>query len=347
MLKLILSGALVFSVTTAAWAQSPGLSGQQITELVAGTTVEIDTPAGTKLPVRYTQEGRLSGEARDLAWFLGSPTDLGRWWVAGDQLCHKWIRWFNGEPQCMRLSKEGSTIRWRSQDGNTGTAAIAVPAPVQAAALLALPRVFPKRTPQVAPPEAPPALATPPRLQEPAEAIAAAPAAASPPAADETVAAANPAAPPAARPLMPAVMNPTPPQAESKQAETRTASAPPRQACGAGSSGSAGRTQARRRSPVPGRQRAQRRRPQHPQRPVGRLRRRRRVAARHARHRGHERLPRQVVSGAAPRDQRLGQQRLSRARGAGPRRLARPRCTMARKVRPWPSASPPTRRAPA
>jgi hypothetical protein len=226
-LKLILSGALVFSVTTAAWAQSPGLSGQQITDLVAGTTVEIDTPAGTKLPVRYTQEGRLSGEARDLAWFLGSPTDLGRWWVAGDQLCHKWIRWFNGEPQCMRLSKEGSIIRWRSQDGNTGTAAIAVPAPVQAAALLALPRVFPKRVPQVAPPEAPPALATPPRLQEPAEAIAAAPAAASPPAADETVAGANPAAPPAARPLMPAVMNPTPPQAESKQAETRTASAPP------------------------------------------------------------------------------------------------------------------------
>lgn len=219
-LKVIVWGACLCSAATMAWGQSPGLSGQQITDLVAGTTVEIDTPAGTKLPIRYTQEGRLAGEARDLAWFLGSTTDLGRWWVAGDQLCHKWIRWFNGEPQCMRLSREGSTIRWRSQDGNTGTAAIAVPAPVQASALLALPRVFPKRPPQVAPPEAPPALASPPRLQEPAEAVAAV-TPPSPPAASEAEASPAP-------PLVPAIMNPSlSQQAESKQAETNTASAPP------------------------------------------------------------------------------------------------------------------------
>ena len=226
-LKLILSGALAFSAITAAWAQSPppALSGSQISELVAGATVEIDTPAGTKLPVRYTQEGRLSGEARDLAWFLGSATDVGRWWVAGDRLCHKWIRWFNAEPQCMRIARDGRNFRWHSQDGNTGTAAIAVPAPVQAAALLALPRVFPRRTPEAAPP-APAALAgPPPRLQEEtAETVAAVP---PPLAAPENVAGANPAAPPAAPPLMPVVKNPTPPQAESKQPETRSASVPP------------------------------------------------------------------------------------------------------------------------
>jgi Peptidase M15/Bacterial SH3 domain len=225
-LKLILLGACLGSAATMAWAQSPGLSGQQITDLVAGTTVEIDTPTGTKLPVRYTAEGRLAGEARDLAWFLGSPTDLGRWWVAGDQLCHKWIRWFNGEPQCMRLAKEGSTIRWRSQDGNTGTAAIAVPAPVQASALLALPRVFPKRTPQVAPPEAPPALAPPPRLQEPAETVAAAAPPPSAPSVDEAVPQTHPAPAAAAAPV-PAVTSLPPWQAEVKQPEPKTASAPP------------------------------------------------------------------------------------------------------------------------
>jgi len=228
-LKLILSGALAFSATTAAWAQSPpGLSGSQISELVAGATVEIDTPAGTKLPVRYTQEGRLSGEARDLAWYLGSATDVGRWWVAGDRLCHKWIRWFNAEPQCMRIARDGRNFRWHSQDGNTGTAAIAVPAPAQASALLALPRVFPRRAPEAAPP-APAALAgPPPRLQEEtAETAAAAVPPPAPPAASETIAGANPAPPPAAPPLMPVVKNPTPPQAESKQPETRTASAPP------------------------------------------------------------------------------------------------------------------------
>lgn len=228
-LKLILSGALMFSAATAAWAQSlPGLSGSQISELVAGATVEIDTPAGTKLPVRYTQEGRLSGEARDLAWYLGSATDVGRWWVAGDRLCHKWIRWFNAEPQCMRIAREGRNFRWHAQDGNTGTAAIAVPAPVQAAALLALPRVFPRRTPEAAPP-APAALAgLPPRLQdETAETVAAVPPPPSPPAASETSAGVDPAPPPAAPPLVPVVKNPAPPQAESKQPVTKTASVPP------------------------------------------------------------------------------------------------------------------------
>lgn len=232
MLKPIVLGACLWAATamTVTWAQSPGLSGQQISDLVAGTTVEIDTPAGTKLPIRYAQEGRLSGEARDLAWFLGSPADLGRWWVAGDQLCHKWIRWFNGEPQCIRLSKEGSTIRWRSQDGNTGTAAIAVPAPVPASTLLALPRVFPRRTPETVPPEPPPALASPPRLQEPAKAVAAATPPPSPPAANETVAETNPALPVASAPV-PAVKNPPPTQAGSKQPESKSASAsPPKQA---------------------------------------------------------------------------------------------------------------------
>ncbi|HET7156117.1 MAG TPA: D-Ala-D-Ala carboxypeptidase family metallohydrolase [Hyphomicrobiaceae bacterium] len=226
MLKVILSGALLFSATPAAWAQSPpGLSGSQISELVAGATVEIDTPAGTKLPVRYTPEGRLSGEARDLAWYLGSAVDSGRWWVAGDQLCHKWFRWFNAEPQCMRIVREGRNFRWRTPDGNTGTAAIAIaaPAPVQASTLLALPRVFPKRIPEPAPAEAPPALAgSPPRLQDSAEAVAAA-TPPSPPAAREATAEAN-----SAPPLLPATINPSPPpQAETKQPEIKVAAAPP------------------------------------------------------------------------------------------------------------------------
>ena len=229
MLKLIVLGACLGSAATVAWAQSPGLSGQQISDLVAGATVEIDTPAGTKLPVRYAQDGRMAGEARDLAWYLGSAVDSGRWWVAGDQLCHKWFRWFNAEPQCMRIAREGRMFRWRSQDGNSGIAAITVPAPapVQASTLLALPRVFPKRLPEAASAEAPRAFASPPpRLQDSAEAVAAA-TPPSAPAAGEVTAEINP--PPAvAPPLVPAIINPPlPPQAESQQPETKTAGAPP------------------------------------------------------------------------------------------------------------------------
>ena len=132
MLKPVITAACLCAATVAE-AESVRLSGQEISDLVAGTTVEIDTPLGTKLPIRYTLDSKVSGQARDLASYLGAASDTGRWWVTSDQLCHKWNRWFNSEPQCLRLWTEGRTIHWRSQDGNSGTAVIAVPAPIRTA----------------------------------------------------------------------------------------------------------------------------------------------------------------------------------------------------------------------
>jgi Bacterial SH3 domain/Peptidase M15 len=165
MLKSIAAAACL--CITLAQAQSSTLSEQQINDLVAGATVEIDTPLGTKLPIRYGRDGRLSGEARDLASYLGAAVDRGRWWVASDQLCHKWNRWFNSEPQCIRLSREGRLIRWRKDDGYSGTAIISVPATIQAAVVP--PRVAPEPAKQIkiAPSQVPPAAASPPAQQPP------------------------------------------------------------------------------------------------------------------------------------------------------------------------------------
>lgn len=147
MLKPVIAAACLCLGTITGGAQSGGLSGQQISDLVAGATIEIDTPAGTKIPVRYAADGQLAGEGRELAWYLGAATDTGRWWVSGDQLCHKWVRWFSAEPQCMRIAREGRQFRWKARDGNTGTAMITVPAPppVAVAAVTALPRLPLKR----------------------------------------------------------------------------------------------------------------------------------------------------------------------------------------------------------
>jgi len=128
MLKRFITLTCLLGLGNAAAAEPAVLSGQEIRGLISGATVEIDTPIGTKLPVRYTQDGQLFGRAGDLAFYLGAPTDTGRWWVTSDQLCHKWTSWFNSEPQCLRLQKEGRKIRWWNRDGNTGTAMIAVPA---------------------------------------------------------------------------------------------------------------------------------------------------------------------------------------------------------------------------
>src|SRR5262245_9857064 len=110
MLRIVIVAACLCLVSMAKAAQAAALSGRQINDLVAGTTLEIDTPIGSKLPVSYARDGTLSGEARGLASYLGAVSDNGRWWVASDQLCHRWSRWFNSQPQCMRLSREGRTI---------------------------------------------------------------------------------------------------------------------------------------------------------------------------------------------------------------------------------------------
>jgi len=134
MLKLFITVGCLCAATVAS-AQSVGLSGPQIRDLVAGASVEIDTPLGTKLPIHYAADGRLAGQARDLAPYLGAPADTGRWWISSDQLCHKWNEWFGSEPQCLRLRLEGGTIHWLNQDGNSGTAVIAMPAPVETASV--------------------------------------------------------------------------------------------------------------------------------------------------------------------------------------------------------------------
>src|SRR3974377_1494484 len=120
MLKLFITAGCLCAAAAAS-AQSVGLREQEIRDLIAGATVEIDTPLGTKLPIRYTTDGRLSGQALDLASYLGAPTDRGPWGIPSAQLCHKWNRWFGSEPQCMRLKMEGRTIHWRNHDGNSGT----------------------------------------------------------------------------------------------------------------------------------------------------------------------------------------------------------------------------------
>jgi uncharacterized protein YgiM (DUF1202 family) len=161
MLKPVLTASCLCAATLAQ-AEPARLSGQQIHDLVAGATIEIDAPLGTRLPVRFTREGQVSGQARDLAPYLGSAIDTGNWWVASDQLCHKWKRWLDAKPQCLQLRRQGRTIYWQSQDGNSGTATVTVPAPVQIAAAppaaqaeIAKPRTAPEVAPKPAAPVEP------------------------------------------------------------------------------------------------------------------------------------------------------------------------------------------------
>jgi hypothetical protein len=157
--RMVALGTLLFATHVA--AEGAELSGDALRELVAGAVVEIDTPLDVKVPVRYSHEGRVTGEApSSLAYILGAPTDIGRWWVAADRLCHRWTRWFDGAVQCLRISQDGARISWRRDDGESGTATITTrqinvaraPSKVEEPAARAAPETerLPSATPNVA-----------------------------------------------------------------------------------------------------------------------------------------------------------------------------------------------------
>ena len=100
------------------------LVGDDIRQTVAGAVFEVDTPLGTKLPISYAEDGRMSADAGSLSYLLGSARDSGNWWISANKLCQKWRHWFDGAVHCLRLSQEGTRIFWRRDDGEAGTAMI-------------------------------------------------------------------------------------------------------------------------------------------------------------------------------------------------------------------------------
>ena len=117
-------------LATAVVAEPVPLSGKTLSEIVPGASVHLDTPLGTKLPVKYAANGLISGEAGGLAWFLGSASDRGRWWVADDKLCQKFFKWFDAGVQCLKLKRDGDKLFWSRDDGKTGTATLVAAAPI-------------------------------------------------------------------------------------------------------------------------------------------------------------------------------------------------------------------------
>ena len=107
---------------SSAFAEPAPLTNDDLKQAVAGSVVEIDTPLGTTVPMRFTSDGLVSAEAGALAPVLGAAKDRGRWWVDGEKLCTKWFRWFDAQPRCLTISRDGSKIFWRKiDDGETGT----------------------------------------------------------------------------------------------------------------------------------------------------------------------------------------------------------------------------------
>jgi hypothetical protein len=110
------------TIALAAEAAPMRLGGAEIQAWVAGAVVDIDAPMGGTISIKLAPDGTLTGNSGSLGFLLGGTVDNGRWWIAGDVLCKKWSKWFDGDTQCLEIRRDGARIYWRTDKGKEGTA---------------------------------------------------------------------------------------------------------------------------------------------------------------------------------------------------------------------------------
>jgi hypothetical protein len=125
-LRTSLLSSLVVSAATISSAVATPLVGTEIKELIGGKTIFLSTGYGFSLPLRYEENGEVTGDGRGtmLGKFF-APKETGKWWVQDNRLCQRWSSWYEGRTFCFVVKKTGSTtIEWRRDDGFSGTARI-------------------------------------------------------------------------------------------------------------------------------------------------------------------------------------------------------------------------------
>jgi hypothetical protein len=123
---LFLAAAIALPFTAALAAEPTKLAGDELRKAVSGKTVYLNV-SGFELPIRYAANGRMTGKMGTVAASFSrgdGSSDSGKWWVADDQLCQKWMSWMEGKQYCYKLTRQGASVRWSRNDGRSGTARI-------------------------------------------------------------------------------------------------------------------------------------------------------------------------------------------------------------------------------
>ncbi len=122
---------LILASLFGGWAAVPAsasaelLTEEMLKRYIPGAQINLDTPLGSVVPVKYDEDGSLKGKAGAVAFFLGSQTDNGKWWISGSRLCQQWKTWFNGQKSCVKVYRhDENRIAWIDQDGDKGTGTI-------------------------------------------------------------------------------------------------------------------------------------------------------------------------------------------------------------------------------
>jgi len=120
--KIICAASALTTLGAIGPAAADNLTGPELKALVMSKTIYVSAPFGA-LPIRYSANGTMSAQSKAMAVFSGGISeDHGTWHISGNQLCQRWKKWNGGTEQCLSIMRTGSTLRWASNDGMSGTA---------------------------------------------------------------------------------------------------------------------------------------------------------------------------------------------------------------------------------
>ena len=92
---------------SAAAQDGPGLTTNEIIELLSGNTVKKGS-----FSLYYTADGTVRGKE-------GSYQDTGKWVAEDDTFCVRWKKWVQGKELCWKLRRDGNKI-YREGIANAG-----------------------------------------------------------------------------------------------------------------------------------------------------------------------------------------------------------------------------------
>ena len=125
--SVFLAALLLMGGSAMAGDEATVLTGSKLREAISGKTIYLNTPLG-EIPIQYQPNGTMRGSSSvTLATLAGESvtSDTGRWWVMREQLCQQWKNWADSRSHCYKLRTAGSSVQWRRNDGQSGTARIA------------------------------------------------------------------------------------------------------------------------------------------------------------------------------------------------------------------------------
>lgn len=118
---------LCLSVTQVHAETPTSVANETLRKMVSGKTIHLKAAVGVVLPISYRANGTMTGRVKSFVAGLvseGPRSDRGRWWIKKGQLCQTWSTWLDGRTYCYKLTRKGTTVHWKRNDGRSGTARI-------------------------------------------------------------------------------------------------------------------------------------------------------------------------------------------------------------------------------